>query len=144
MTQRLPPRETLTVEFNSDLKTLPGCDLIEASACLANADGGARWLGVEDDGTPSGLPAGYRLLQALSGALLPTTRQPLPDCWRQGGPYPAAGLAGDPARAGGAQRCAPARTDQACRGDGAVSTVRESGQEAVAASAATGAADQEW
>lgn len=40
MTQRLPHLETLSVEFNSDLKTLPGCDLIEASACLANADGG--------------------------------------------------------------------------------------------------------
>lgn len=40
MTQRLPPRETLTVEFKSDLKKLSGRDLIEALVCLANAEGG--------------------------------------------------------------------------------------------------------
>ncbi|MDX9700411.1 MAG: hypothetical protein RBT55_12620 [Rhodocyclaceae bacterium] len=34
MPQRLPPRETLTVEFKSDLKKLPDRELIEALVCL--------------------------------------------------------------------------------------------------------------
>lgn len=41
MTPRLPPRESLTVEFKSDLKKLPDRELIEALICLANAEGGA-------------------------------------------------------------------------------------------------------
>lgn len=52
---QLPPRETLTVEFKSDLKRLPDHVLIEAIVCLANADGGELWLGVEDVGTATGL-----------------------------------------------------------------------------------------
>lgn len=67
MNQRLPPRETLTVEFKSDLKKLPDRELIEALVCLANAEGGELWLGVEDDGTPTGLHAEHRLLEGLSG-----------------------------------------------------------------------------
>lgn len=38
MTQRLLPRETLTVEFKSDLKMLPDRELIEAAGLLANAE----------------------------------------------------------------------------------------------------------
>ena len=33
----------------------PDRDLIEAIVCLANAEGGELWLGVEDDGAPTGL-----------------------------------------------------------------------------------------
>lgn len=73
MTQRLPPRETLTVEFKSDLKKLPDRDLIEALVCLANAEGGELWLGVEDDGTPSGLHADHRQLEGLAGMVAART-----------------------------------------------------------------------
>lgn len=52
MSTSLPPRESLSVEFKSDLKKLPDRELIEALVCLANAEGGELWLGVEDDGTP--------------------------------------------------------------------------------------------
>jgi len=45
MPQRLPPRESLTVEFKSDRKKLSDNDLIEALICLANAEGGELWLG---------------------------------------------------------------------------------------------------
>jgi ATP-dependent DNA helicase RecG len=55
MFPNLPQRESLTVEFKSDRKCLPDKDLVEAVICLANADGGELWLGVEDDGTPTGL-----------------------------------------------------------------------------------------
>lgn len=51
----LPPAESLTVEFKSDRNGYPDRELIEALTCLANAAGGELWLGVEDDGTVSGL-----------------------------------------------------------------------------------------
>lgn len=73
MTQRLPPRESLTVEFKSDLKKLPDRELIEALVCLANAEGGELWLGVEDNGTPTGLHAEHRLLEGLAGMVAART-----------------------------------------------------------------------
>ncbi|CDZ94947.1 ATP-binding protein [Pseudomonas saudiphocaensis] len=73
MTQRLPPRESLTVEFKSDLKKLPDRELIEALVCLANAEGGELWLGVEDDSTPTGLHAEHRLLEGLAGMVAART-----------------------------------------------------------------------
>lgn len=73
MTQRLPPRESLTVEFKSDLKKLPDRELIEALVCLANAEGGELWLGVEDDGTPTGLHAEHRMLEGLAGMVAART-----------------------------------------------------------------------
>ena len=73
MPHRLPPRETLTVEFKSDRRKLPDTDLIEALVCLANAEGGELWLGVEDDGTASGLHAEHRLLEGLAGMVAART-----------------------------------------------------------------------
>lgn len=67
MPQRLPPCESLTVEFKSDRSKLPDRELIEALVCLANAEGGELWLGVEDDGIPSGLHPDHRLLEGLAG-----------------------------------------------------------------------------
>ncbi|WP_239512385.1 helix-turn-helix domain-containing protein [Bifidobacterium aerophilum] len=48
-------KETLSLEFKSDLKRLPDDDLLDAVVALANSDGGTVYLGVEDDGTPTGL-----------------------------------------------------------------------------------------
>ncbi|WP_285275798.1 ATP-binding protein [Halopseudomonas bauzanensis] len=73
MPHRLPPHETLTVEFKSDRSKLPDRDLIEALVCLANAEGGTLWLGVEDDGTPTGLHAEHRLLEGLAGMVAART-----------------------------------------------------------------------
>lgn len=67
MTPRLPPAESLTVEFKSDRKRLPDAELVEAVVCLANAEGGELWLGVEDDGTPTGLHPEHALLIGLPG-----------------------------------------------------------------------------
>lgn len=61
----LPARESLTVEFESDRKRLPDDELVQALACLANSEGGELWLGVEDDGTPSGLHADHSALEGL-------------------------------------------------------------------------------
>ena len=42
-------------------------NLVEALACLANSQGGELWLGVEDDGTPTGLHAAHQNLIGLAG-----------------------------------------------------------------------------
>ena len=67
MTHRLPPSESLTVEFKSDRKRLPDGELVEAIVGLANTEGGELWLGVEDDGTPTGLHPEHALLAGLPG-----------------------------------------------------------------------------
>lgn len=51
----LPTEESLTVEFKSDRKGLHDNALVEAVICLANTEGGTLYLGVEDDGTPTGV-----------------------------------------------------------------------------------------
>jgi ATP-dependent DNA helicase RecG len=63
----------LTVEFKSDLKRLPDDELVEALVCLANADGGELWLGVEDDGRPTGLHEAHRNLAGLPGLVAART-----------------------------------------------------------------------
>lgn len=73
MTHRLPAAESLTVEFKSDRKRLSDNELVEAIVCLANAEGGELWLGVEDDGTPSGLHAEHHLLAGLAGMVAART-----------------------------------------------------------------------
>jgi ATP-dependent DNA helicase RecG len=56
MSQRpIPERETLAVEFKSDRDVLNDDDLVEALICLANAQGGTLYLGVENDGRVTGL-----------------------------------------------------------------------------------------
>ncbi|WP_043797222.1 ATP-binding protein [Arenimonas composti] len=73
MTPSLPPAESLTVEFKSDRKRLSDNELVEAIVCLANAEGGELWLGVEDDGTPTGLHAEHQMLDGLPGLVAART-----------------------------------------------------------------------
>ncbi len=69
----LPMTESLTVEFKSDRKRLPDVELVEAVVCLANAEGGDLWLGVEDDGTPTGLHPDHQMLTGLAGMVAART-----------------------------------------------------------------------
>ena len=62
----LPDRESLTVEFKSDRGPLPDRDLIAAVVCLANTEGGELWVGVEDDGTPTGLAPEHRRVGGIA------------------------------------------------------------------------------
>ena len=52
--------ETLTVEFKSDRGPLSDSDLLETVVCLANGQGGTLLIGVEDDGTVTGLHPRHR------------------------------------------------------------------------------------
>lgn len=69
----LPVNETLTVEFKSDRKRLSDDELVEALVCLANTEGGELWLGVEDDGTPTGLHKTHQNLTGLPGLIAART-----------------------------------------------------------------------
>ena len=69
----LPPKESLTVEFKSDRKKLSDNELVEAIVCLANTEGGEVWLGVEDDGTPTGLHPEHLMLAGLTGLVAART-----------------------------------------------------------------------
>ena len=51
----IPNKETLTIEFKSDVKKLPDNDLIDAIVGMTNAGGGELYLGVEDDGEITGV-----------------------------------------------------------------------------------------
>lgn len=66
----LPQRETLEVEFKSDRAKLSDSDLVDAVVAFANTAGGTIYLGVEDDGTVTGLhqaPPGLYPAGRLSG-----------------------------------------------------------------------------
>ena len=56
----LPKKETLVIEFKSDIKSYPDKDLVEAIAALANTKGGELYLGIEDDGNVTGLSKKHR------------------------------------------------------------------------------------
>lgn len=52
--------ETLTVEFKSDVRGLPDRDLVAAVVAMANTEGGLILLGVEDDGTMTGVQPSHQ------------------------------------------------------------------------------------
>lgn len=73
----LPLTETLTVEFKSDRNGYPDRELIEALTCLANTQGGELWLGVEDDGSPSGVHPKHQNFNHLTQLIAYDTSPPL-------------------------------------------------------------------
>jgi ATP-dependent DNA helicase RecG len=73
----IPAAESLTIEFKSDQKRLPDKDLVLAAVCLANTDGGLIYLGVEDDGQPTGLHPDHHDLNGLAAMIANRTIPPL-------------------------------------------------------------------
>lgn len=69
----LPLAESLDIEFKSDRKRLSDDELVEALVCLANSEGGELWLGVEDDGIPTGLHEAHQNLAGLPGLVAART-----------------------------------------------------------------------
>ncbi|MDR1826969.1 MAG: putative DNA binding domain-containing protein [Methylobacteriaceae bacterium] len=70
--------EGLTLEFKSDLKCLPDRDLIVAAVSLANTEGGDLLLGVEDDGTVSGLHPNHLNVTGLPALIANRTNPAIP------------------------------------------------------------------
>lgn len=62
---RIQQGESLVLEFKSDLKCLPDRELVAAVVALANTEGGDLLLGVEDDGTITGLHVNHIHLAGL-------------------------------------------------------------------------------
>lgn len=77
MTQIIPEKESLNVEFKSDRKRLPDRDLLEAVVCLANTEGGDIYLGVENDGTPTGLHQEHMNLVGMAAMIANRTISPI-------------------------------------------------------------------
>jgi len=71
----LPKRETLTVEFKSDRNCLSDYELVETVVAMANTHGGELYLGVENDGTPTGLHPNHSNTTGLA-ALIGNRTQP--------------------------------------------------------------------
>jgi ATP-dependent DNA helicase RecG len=68
--------ETPTVEFKSDRGPLPDADLLETVVCLANGQGGNLLIGVEDDGTVTGLHSDHRTRPGLLAAFVASRTVP--------------------------------------------------------------------
>lgn len=73
----VPNRETLEVEFKSDTKKLPDNDIVDAVVAFANTLGGTIYLGVEDDGTITGLHPEHQDFVKLSAFIANKTVPPI-------------------------------------------------------------------
>lgn len=63
--EKHPTKESLTVEFKSDKKCISMDVLYEELVGMANSEGGSVYLGVEDDGTPTGVNEQHRNVQKI-------------------------------------------------------------------------------
>lgn len=77
MQSMIPERETMEIEFKSDVKKLSDAELIDAVVAFANTNGGDLYLGVEDDGTVTGLHVQHRDATQLSAFIANRTVPPI-------------------------------------------------------------------
>ena len=73
----LPTKETMEIEFKSDVKKLSDGDLIDAVVAFANTAGGTIYLGIEDDGTVTGLHEQHRNATQLAALVANRTVPPV-------------------------------------------------------------------
>lgn len=62
--------ENITVEFKSDRGPLDDGDLLDTVVCMANGQGGLLLIGVENDGTITGLHPSHRTRPELLAAFV--------------------------------------------------------------------------
>ena len=77
MAESIPEKESLGVEFKSDTKRLPDRELVASIVCLANTEGGLVYLGVEKDGSVSGLHPEHQNISGLIALITNRTNPPL-------------------------------------------------------------------
>ncbi len=69
--------ETLDVEFKSDIKSLPDREIVAAVVALANTEGGLLLLGVEDDGSVTGVQPNHQDASGLAALIANRTNPPI-------------------------------------------------------------------
>ena len=74
----LPKKETLTIEFKSDLKKYSDSDIFEVIVGLANTEGGDLYLGIEDSGEVTGVHDSHKNPTTLSAFIANNTIPPVP------------------------------------------------------------------
>ena len=77
MDSYIPQRETMEIEFKSDVKKLNDNDLIDAVVAFANTAGGVIYLGVENDGTPTGVHKDHKDYSQLPALIANRTVPPV-------------------------------------------------------------------
>lgn len=69
--------ETLTTEFKSDRRPLPDRELVAAVVAMANTEGGKLMLGIEDDGTVTGVHPDHKNPGGLAALIASRTNPPV-------------------------------------------------------------------
>lgn len=77
MRSTLPERETMEIEFKSDVKKLSDADLVDAVVAFANTHGGNLYLGIEDNGTVTGLHEQHKDITQLAAFIANRTVPPV-------------------------------------------------------------------
>ena len=73
----LPERETMEIEFKSDVKKLSDSDLVDAVVAFANTNGGGLYLGIEDNGSVTGLNEQHKDITQLAAYIANRTVPPV-------------------------------------------------------------------
>lgn len=73
----LPDRETMEIEFKSDVKKLNDTDLVDAVVAFANTSGGSLYLGIEDNGNVTGLHEQHKDITQLAAFIANRTVPPV-------------------------------------------------------------------
>ena len=73
----LPKKESLTIEFKSDLKKLPNSDIFEAVVAFANTEGGDLYLGIEDNGKVTGVHKDHENILTVNAFIANNTVPPI-------------------------------------------------------------------
>jgi len=73
----IPGHETLTVEFKSDKEKISDSDIFDAVVAFANTDGGEIYLGVENDGTVTGIHEAHKNPVTLNAHIANNTIPPI-------------------------------------------------------------------
>ena len=77
MNRIVPTKETLTVEFKSDISKLKNSEIFEAVVAFANTEGGDLYLGIEDNGEITGLHPDHMNPTTLSAFIANNTTPPV-------------------------------------------------------------------
>lgn len=73
----LPDKETLTIEFKSDINKLSNSDIFDAVVAFANTEGGDLYLGIEDSGQVTGVHKEHKNPITLSAFIANNTIPPV-------------------------------------------------------------------